>query len=353
MGCCCSTWWMASRVTDARMISRKKKTRRRTSTLLLWECVVTLERILWDFVTRLWPCPVSDTHLTPARSHLLLLHVGFSTERAASQRRMRGFTTLWPLQGDQDSCAFNCWRVEQMQAPVCRPVEHLDLRECGAFHWPVWTFTCGGADACAAGYNSPCIPRVISAVLNLGEDLQTAAGRGLCRLFDLLHLLNSTAHHRLFVFCFFFTVRSLHVHYSASRLHLTADHLEEKKKTHPNLHIDLNFPKWISTRSYLPSGASADTRRFCTYGFVYQTSSSPSTWWWVSSPEPRRPSTAGTARAQDPGISPPSPGRSARTGAPPRIPPASPLASCCRTTGPSASRVARDGCTARRPSRVQ
>lgn len=61
----------------------------------------------------------------------------------------------------------------------------------------------GGGDACAAGYNSPCIPRVISAVLNLGEDLQTAAGRGLCRLFDLLHLLNSTAHHRLF-FCFFY-----------------------------------------------------------------------------------------------------------------------------------------------------
>lgn len=124
-------------------------------------------------------------------------------------------------------------------------------------------------------------------------------------------------------------------------------------KAQHNLHIDLNFPRWISTRSSLPSGASADTRRFCTYGSVYQMSSSPSTWWWVSSPEPRRPSTAGTARAQEPGISPPSPGRSARTGAPPRTPPASPLASCCRTTGPSASRVARDGCTARRPSRAQ
>lgn len=85
-------------------------------------------------------------------------------------------------------------------------------------------------------------------MLNLGEDLQTAAGRGLCRLFDLLHLLNSTAHHRLFVFCFFFTVRSLHVHYSASRLHLPADHLEEKKKKH----IPISTLTLISRNEFRP-----------------------------------------------------------------------------------------------------
>lgn len=118
------------------------------------------------------------------------------------------------------------------------------------------------------------------------------------------------------------------------------------------LQFDLHSPKWISTRSSLSSGASANIRKFCTYGFVYPRSSSPSTWWWASLREPRRPITAERARARQPGISPPSPAHRAWTSAS-RIPPASLPMSCCWATGLSASHVATDGCTARRLSKVQ
>lgn len=119
-----------------------------------------------------------------------------------------------------------------------------------------------------------------------------------------------------------------------------------------SLQFDLYSPKWISTRSSLPSGASANIRKFCTYGFVYPRSSSPSTWWWASLPEPRRPITAERARARQPGISPPSPAHWAWTSAS-RIPPASLPMSSCWATELSASHVATDGCTARRLSKVQ
>lgn len=71
-----------------------------------------------------------------------------------------------------------------------------------------------------------------------------------------------------------------------------------------NFQIELYFPKWISTRSSLPSEGSANTRKFCTYGFVYPRSYSPSTWWWASLLEPPRRTAAETPRVQQPGICP-------------------------------------------------
>lgn len=127
-----------------------------------------------------------------------------------------------------------------------------------------------------------------------------------------------------------------------------------------DLHSPL-LPRWILTRSSPPSGASENTRRSCTYGFVCRRSFSLSTWWWAFSPEPRRLTNAETAPApalalalalaRRRGTARPSPVAQSWTSLS-RSRPASQPMRRCPATGLSASPVPRAGCTAGRPSRA-
>lgn len=125
-----------------------------------------------------------------------------------------------------------------------------------------------------------------------------------------------------------------------------------------DLHSLLLLPRWILTRSSPPSGASENTRRSCTYGFVCRRSFSLSTWWWAFSPEPRRLTNAGTAPAPAPalvrrrGTARSSPVAQSWTSLS-RSRPASQPMRRCSATGLSASPVPRGGCTAGRPSRAR